>query len=141
MLSRAGILAQSDDMPTDTVPVPEWGDGETVRVRMLSTKARLRWVLARDKALGGEEDAPDPSAFLVTLGAIDEHGALLFQLQDCDVLSDMRGDIIERISDRILELSGMTDAAAKDAEKNSAESASSTEPSSSPSDSDAPLPN
>lgn len=135
-LTRDEILSKQGDVPTKKVEVPDW-DG-VVRVRCLSTKARLKWALNRDKALAGDPDVPDPTAYLVTLGAIDDNGALLFQIQDCDALSVMRGDYVDLVSDAILELSGMTDKAAVDAEKNSATSPSGDSPIESPVTSDAP---
>lgn len=119
MLSRDDILKQ-DELPTTEVPVPEWGDGATVRVRGLTSKARFKWARMAGKAAEGE--GPEPTAYLVALCAIDKDGGRLFTDQDADALAEMRGDIIDRIATAVMELSGLgkgADAAVLDAEGNS----------------------
>lgn len=130
-------------MPTREVPVPEWGDGEAVRVRGLSANGRLEFGLASQKASNGEV-GPNPTALIVALCAIDENGARLFQIQDCDALAELRGDVIDRIALAVMDLSGLgatstaTETVIAEAEGNSDASPRGDSPSSSPETSAAP---
>lgn len=138
-LSRDAFLNQAPPVPTKDVPVPEWGDGATLRLRCLTSGGRLEFALAQQKASAGEP-GPDPTALLVVLAAVDDSGARLFQTQDVDNISEMSGDVIGRLAGEVLELSGLTDQAAKDAEGNSEATPSGDSPSDSPETSDAPSP-
>lgn len=112
-------------------PAPELGEGESVLLTQLGTAARLDWAVARDKALSGDKGVPDPSAMLLVLSArdSDDPSKPAFQMQDCDWLSsnDFPSPLLERLNDRIMKLSGMSDevdedgkdAAVVDAEGNS----------------------
>lgn len=135
-ISRADFLSHADEYPTKDVPVPEFGDGQTLRIRCLSSSQRLIWSDAYAKSQAGEP-GPDPTAVLITLGAIDDAGKALFQLQDVDALAEMRGDLIDRLATEVLDLSAMTEPAAKEAEGNSDATQSSDSPSDSASESDA----
>lgn len=115
-LSRDQILARQDDLPTVDVPVPEWGDGQSVRVRGLKSGERMKWARTREQYVDGDDKVADPAALLIAMAAVDEAGTRLFQTQDVDALTELRGDVVGRISDKILELSGLTAAAADDAE-------------------------
>lgn len=137
-LSRDEILKR-DEMPTREVPVPEWGDGETVRVRCLNAAGRLEFGVASQKVISGEP-GPNPTALLVALSAIDDHGARLFHLQDVDALAELRGDVIDRIATAVMELSGLGDDKVAEAEGNSEATPSGTSPSGSPETLVAPSP-
>ncbi len=140
MLTRDQLLSKGAEMPTAEVAVPEFGDGATVRVRGLSSKQRFDWRMSAVKA-GEGEPAPDPTAYLVVLGAIDADGARIFpNIQDVDNVADMRGDIVERIADKVMELSGLTDAKAVEAKNDSGASLSGSSPTVSPATSDGPSP-
>lgn len=138
-LSRDQILAKQDDLPAADVPVPEWGDGATIRVRGLTAQARFDWGIARDKAMAGEA-APEPTSYLIALAAVDDAGNPLFQGQDADAIASLRSDITERLAGKILELSGIGEAAAEAAAGNSGATTSGASPTSSPATSDAPSP-
>lgn len=138
-LSRDQILARQDDLPTADVPVPEWGAGQSVRVRGLRSRERIEWAKALDtaKAAGG----PDPAALLVAMAAIDTDGKAIFQKQDVDALTEIRGDVIANISDKVLELSGLTEAAEVEAEGKSDATPSGDSSSNSAETSEQPPPN
>lgn len=138
-LSRLDFLSHADDIPTEEVPVPEWGEGATVRVRCLSIKQRLAWGEAVDNAEQGIA-GPDPISILVVSGAVDDDGKPLFQLQDVDAIVEFRGDIIDRIANKVLDLSGSSEGSLPSAEGKSETAPSLTSPSTSPNDSDAPSP-
>lgn len=138
MSLNADQIRAATDMPTAEVPVPEWGEGATVRVRGLSAKQRFDWSLSSQKAAAGEP-APDPLSYLFCLGAINDDGARLFpQAQDADVVAELRGDVIDRVTTKIMELSGLSDVAATDAGKDSTKTPSGSSPTSSPQTSDTP---
>lgn len=139
-LSRNEILSKAGDRPVEDVPVPEWGEGSTIRLRCLSSADRLKFVIARDKAFAGEP-APEPSAYAVVLAAVDEHGNRIFQDQDTDALSEMRGDVIERLADKALSISAVSEQAVVDAVGNSDATTSGDSGSDSPETSGEPSPN
>lgn len=137
-LSRDQILARQGDLPTADVPVPEWGDGQTIRVRGLKSGERLQWGLVQQKVSGGDSEAPDPTALLFVLGAVADNGERLFQTQDVDAVTELRGDVVERVAEKVMGLSGMTTAAQDEAEGKSAATPSGASSSDSPATSDAP---
>ena len=139
-LSREAILAKQDDLPVEDVPVPEWGDDATIRVRGLSSQARWDWAMQRQKAVDGD-GGPEPTSFLVALAAVDDNGARLFQAQDADAIANLRGDVVERVADVVMQLSGLTEKAKAAAAGNSDATQSGDSLTDSPATSDAPSPN
>jgi hypothetical protein len=140
-LSRDQILARQDDLPTADVPVPEWGDGESIRVRGLKSGERLQWALVQSKVSSGEADGPDPAALLLALAAVDDTGARLFQTQDVDALTELRGDVVQRVGEKVMALSGLTSEAQQEAEGKSDATPSGDSSTASPETSDAASPN
>lgn len=138
-LSRDQILAKQDDLPTEEVPVPEWGDGATVRVRGLSSQQRWDWAKAQQAAT--DSGGAEPTAVMVAFGAVDENGKQLFQTQDADAIAQLRGDVVERIAKQIMRLSGIGEDEQEAASGNSDATTSGASLTDSPETSDAPSPN
>lgn len=134
-LNRDQIRAKADDIPIESVEVPEWGGD--VKVRMLGSGSRLRWMIAREKRLE-DDTAADPTALLVTEAAVDDEGKQLFTVQDTDWLSTSNGDVVERIANKIAVMNGLIDGADSDAEGNSDATPSGDSPTDSPLPSDVP---
>lgn len=140
-LDRSALLAQAtrEHTPTDEVPVPEFGDGATVRIRIIGSAARLKWVIARDTAIlqasapaqAGEERAElvDPTGLLISLAAVDDDLNPILSINDVATLAEIRGDVTERIANRIIKFNGMGDQAARDAEGKSGTSPNGDSPS------------
>lgn len=111
------------DLKTEDVPVPEWG-GE-VRLRELSSKERS---LIEATTIGAKGQAIELriEAFktlrekTVAAALIDQDGKRLYQDKEVAQLGLKSGQIVERLFQKVQKLSGMTEAAVKDAEGNSA---------------------
>lgn len=112
-MSREQMLAKADEKLFGEVAVPEWGD--TVRVTAMTAGQRFK--IAQ---LNGEGKI-DGNSMMIVYCAVDDSGARLYpQAQDVDVVSGMPAGIVERIAQKIADLSGLNDEAAADAEGNSA---------------------
>lgn len=111
------------DLKTEDVDVPEWGG--TVRLRELSSKQRS---LIEATTIGAKGQSLEIriEAFkvlrekTVVSALIDQDGKRLFEDKEFAQLGLKSGQVIERLFQKVQELSGMTPAAAKDAEGNSA---------------------
>jgi hypothetical protein len=113
LLGRKDIL-NADDFDTDIVMVPEW-ENETganaVRIRSTTAKEADDIgfdMLDRDGGVNPLK-AKGMRTRLVLMCTIDEKGLPLFEDRDLDKLARKSSKPIERISDKIRELSGMTD--------------------------------
>jgi len=102
------LIVATDDTVYDTVSVPEWG-GE-VGVRSLSGGERT------ELRLKGE-GAPSWDAMVCALGIIDEKRANLFTITETIILAKKHPLVLERLAQRILELSTLTAEARAEAAK------------------------
>ncbi len=117
ILNREQILA-ANDVKTKVVEVPEWGG--SVIVRGLTS-------LERDKALArimNDNNQIDLNrlgelrVMIAAMAIIDEQGNALFTEKDVTALGQKSWSAIERISDAVLEISGLTQNALEQLEKN-----------------------
>ena len=117
ILNREQILA-ANDVKTKVVEVPEWGG--SVIVRGLTS-------LERDKALArimNDNNQVDLNrlgelrVMIAAMAIIDEQGNPLFTEKDVTALGQKSWSAIERISDAVLEISGLTQNALEQLEKN-----------------------
>lgn len=130
-MDRSTFLG-SAELPTREVALPEMGDGASITVRCLKQRERLRWGFALNGAQDEKYDGPDPVAYLVAVAAINADGSPMFSVQDAESIAELRGDVVERIASAVLEVSGIGEAAASDAEGKSASPASTDSPTTSP---------
>jgi hypothetical protein len=123
VLGRTEILANYRKLPTEDVPVPEWGDGATVRVRGLTAAGRDRFEATYLVRLGPDGKPlagfmPDSfRAPLVALCAVDGDGNPLFRESDITALAECDGRVIDRLYQVAARLSGMEREAVEDAKK------------------------
>lgn len=142
-LSRDQIFA-AHDLAAEEVPAPEWGEGETVRVRAFSLEARdafwrpmrefIDTMEARVKALEddgrGDEAAAlraaetarvvreiDP-ARLAVFTVVDGAGELVFGEEDIPRLRRKNPAVLERIEAVAMRLNGLSRKAREEARKN-----------------------
>tara|TARA_R110000868_G_scaffold7685_1_gene40913 strand:- start:245 stop:580 length:336 start_codon:yes stop_codon:yes gene_type:complete len=99
-------------LKTDKLAIPEW-----------EVEIGVREMTARERVEFGDNAKKIPHAAAVRL-IIDcatdpATGAKLFEKAHQDMLLGKSGDIIDRIATKICELSGLTDKATEDLEKNS----------------------
>lgn len=118
VLTAQQILDYNDRV-TERVEVPEWG-GDVI-VRSLTGVERDSYE-ASMSIQKGDKFVPNPvgaRARLVVRATIDEDGARLFTDADATKLGEKNAAVLDRLWDKIAELSGMTDKAVADAEGNS----------------------
>lgn len=118
LLSRDAILTVPD-ITYDVVACPEWGGD--VRVKSLSGHERDAFETTLDDADGTRRDV---RAKMAIAGCVDADGAPLFTAPDVEALSAKNAAPLDRIFDRVRELSGMTPKAVAVLEKNSGAAAS-----------------
>lgn len=115
--NKAAIMGATR-LKTETVDVPEWGDGVTVIVSEMTG-------LTRDAFYAKKSDNKDISisesqADLLLVTVVDETGALVFDEADVALLRAQSSAAVNRIADVAIRLNGMTPKAVEDAAKNSA---------------------
>lgn len=120
LLSKDTILA-AEDLATEDVPVPEWGG--TVRVRGMSGGERDAYeasqVAMRQSGKSPELRLSNFRAKLLVRCIVDEEGKRVFADGEAAELGRKSGAVVDRLFDVARRLSGMTEAAVKEAEGNS----------------------
>lgn len=117
LLSREAILAASD-LPSEIVPVPEWGGD--VRVLGMTVKERSAYESGFTKEVKDKNGAPsvsqDRNALkelrerLFAHTVVDEKGNRLFNDGDYDALSKKSAAAMERVLDAARRVCGMSQA-------------------------------
>jgi hypothetical protein len=121
--SKADIFDGAEDLVIDTVKVPEWKCGE-VYVRSLTAEERSAYEGSFTRF--GRDGKPTRDmgqvrlarGKLAALGICDEKGRRLFSDDDAHELSRKNARAVDRICDKIAELSGMTDEAVEEEKGN-----------------------
>lgn len=110
-LTKDAILG-ADDLPSEDVEVKEWGG--TVRVRGLTATERDRF----EFSLAASKDKPDQTevrAQVVGRCLVDGDGKRLFTDKELSKLGAKNAAPVDRLFDKVRELSGMSDRAVEDA--------------------------
>jgi len=107
LLTREEIL-QAEDLPTEDVPVPEWGG--TVRVRALKGYERDKFEDSVTDQEGGTARviAENLRAKLVALSIVDEQGKRLFSEDDVRRLGGKSAKALDRVFSVAQRLSGIS---------------------------------
>lgn len=107
LLTREKSLQSPPLLKTQTIPVPEFGEDAEIAVRGLT--ARQRWAFGQMASKSAEDASkgPEPSSYLIAIAAIDGDGHTLFQAQDADNIAEWPGDLVDRVSTVIMEMSGL----------------------------------
>lgn len=105
LLGKAQILA-ADDLPAEDVEIPEWGG--TVRVRGLTgtERDRLEFQIAAARKEGKDTDI---RAGVAGRCMVDDKGGRMFADSELVKLGAKSGAVLDRLFDKVRELSGMTD--------------------------------
>ena len=108
------ILA-ADDLPREKIEVPEW-PGVELYVRTMSgvELARLQDVYANAKS-----SLADKTATLAVLTLCDAAGTRIFSDEDTAAVAGKSGKALQRVAEVAHRLNALTEAEAKDIEKNS----------------------
>lgn len=122
ILTREQIL-QADDLPRETVPVPEWG-GEVIVRTMGGTEqdafeASLVVFKGKGRKRTAERDMKNYTAKLVSLVVCDEKGKPLFNQMDVQALGRKSTAALARVVEVAMRLNGIRDEDVEEAEKNS----------------------
>ncbi|WOD19839.1 hypothetical protein [Paraburkholderia kirstenboschensis] len=114
--TKTAVLSAAH-LKTETVDVPEWGDGVTVIVSEMSGLARDAFYAKRE---AGKVPISESQASLLLATVVDESGALVLDESDVANLRAQGTAAIDRIANVAIRLNGMQPAAVEDAVKNSA---------------------
>lgn len=114
MLSKAAILAASD-LPTEQVPVPEWGGTVTVRTMSGAERDAFEASIIEGKT-GGR--LVNVRAKLAVRVLCDDKGARLFDDDDADALGAKSGKALDRVFDVAQRLNGIGAKEVKELEGN-----------------------
>lgn len=109
-LDKDAIL-KADDLPSEDVEVPEWGG--TVRVRGLTGTERDRFEFSMAAARKDSSDV-EVRAQVVGRCLVDGDGNRLFTDKELAKLGAKSGVALDRLFDKVRELSGMGDEALKE---------------------------
>lgn len=114
--TKAAILGALH-LKTETIDVPEWGDGVIVIVSEMSGMARDAFYTMRE---GVDKLAVSESQVKLLLATVvDESGAQVFDESDIDGLRAKSSIVLDRIASVAMRLNSMGPAAVEDAVKNS----------------------
>jgi hypothetical protein len=108
-------IAELDDLPTEILVIPEWGENVGVVIRGCSADERVKFV---DESTDPETDKIDTEKAVyssILLGVIQPK----FTEDDIPMLKARSASAIDRISRKWLELSGIGEDQLRDARKNS----------------------
>lgn len=119
ILGRADILAATQDLVTETVPVPEWGGSVLVRSMTGADRDAFEATLVVEKDGKRSADLTSMRAKLVAMTVVDENGLRLFSAEDVPALNVRSATALERVFQVAQRLSGIGAEAVKEAEKNS----------------------
>jgi cobalamin biosynthesis protein CbiD len=114
LLTKADVFAAAD-LPTEDVPVPEWGTDAGVRVRSLSCEEH-RSFARRVKDMA---DDAEVTAHLLVACAVDEAGQPVFTMADLPALLKKSAAVVKRVGQAAMKLNRIGPAALEDARKNS----------------------
>lgn len=126
-------IFSADDRPTVAVPVPEWGEGREVLVRAIGGTERDNFEQAIANPNGkGVKPGSVVRARLCSIGIVNSKGERLFDLKDMVKLGEKNTRPLDRIYEKIAELSGINQKGKEALEKNSKPAQSDDSTSSSP---------
>jgi hypothetical protein len=113
--TKAAILGATH-LKTESVDVPEWGDGVSILVSEMSGLARDAFYAKKE---AGKVSISESQADLLLATVVDESGALVLDGSDVAALRAQGSAILDRIATVAVRLNGMQPAAVEDAVKNS----------------------
>lgn len=113
--TKAAILGAAH-LKTETVDVPEWGDGVSLLVSEMSGLARDAFYAKKES---GKVSISQSQADLLLATVVDEAGALVFDETDVATLQAQGSAVLDRIVSVAVRINGMQPAAVEEAVKNS----------------------
>jgi hypothetical protein len=121
MLSKDDIF-KADDLPRETVAVPEWGGDVCVRTMSSEEKDQWEadWLNWKKNVNGDEEDTAYFNAFIAAYTCAGENGAPLFSKSDIKPLAKKSAKALGRIAAVAARLNFIRDEEIEALRKNSA---------------------
>lgn len=114
VLSRDQIFSKPD-IETDEVDVPEWGGA--VRIRSITAAQQKEIAKIQNNTARSETDRYARGRLqMVVFGCVDKEGSPLFTEDDFAALEERNPGVLNRLSDAIGRISGLSDAATDAAE-------------------------
>lgn len=118
ILTKDEIL-QADDLPTEIVPVPEWGGDVMVRTMTGKDRDELETSIVSDP---NKRDLTNLRAKIVAFSVVGEDGKRLFTSEDVLALGEKNARALDRIFGVAQRLSGFTQRDVEELTKNSSPS-------------------
>jgi len=115
---KLAILATITALPFEVVPVPEFGDGQALRVSVMSVAERDLFDSAY-RAYPETERAENFRSLLVICTVKDAEGQPVFSLADLPDVKKLNSLAVMRLADVALRLNNMVKKSGDDPEKNS----------------------
>jgi hypothetical protein len=128
ILSRASILA-AEDLPRETVAVPEWGGDVLVQGLTARERDDFEISLSTGKGKSQENNFRNLRARLVARCVVDEKGERIFGDADMTALGGKSAVVLQRLFEMAQKLSGFTSADVDELTKNSDDGQSEDSPS------------
>src|SRR5690554_121558 len=106
LLSREAIL-QAQDLPTERVPVPEWGGEVIVRGLTGAERDQFEQSIVETRGKNPKVNLRNIRAKLVVLCCVDEQGNRIFRDEDAEVLGQKSAVALNRVFEVAQRLSGL----------------------------------
>lgn len=109
-MSLRDLIADADDLYSETLEVPEWGVTLTLRTPTVAERAKM---VQRFVGEGKGEPNTDLNemypALLIATCVNPDTNEMLFTEADADLIRSKNGTVVERIATAALRLCGMSD--------------------------------
>ena len=106
LLSREAIL-QVQDLPTERIPVPEWGGEVIVRGLTAAERDQFEQSIVETRGKDTRVNLRNIRAKLVVLCCVDEQGNRIFRDEDAEVLGRKSAVALNRVFEVAQRLSGL----------------------------------
>ena len=116
MLTKDQIMAVTNDLPTEEVPVPEWGGSVFVRTMTGAERDSFEQTMLDNKKSG--TNLTNIRARLAARVVCDSAGARLFTDKDADALGGKSAKVLDRIFEVAQRLNGIGAKDVAELEKN-----------------------
>jgi len=119
LLNRDAILA-ADDLASENIAVPEWGEGAEVKVRCMTAEERDEWDASIYQEVRGKVvvDRKNFRAKLLAKTIVDESGVPIFSESDIETLGKKSSIVITRLFITAQRINGLSKEAQEALEKN-----------------------
>lgn len=107
ILTRDAIL-QAQDLPSEQVPVPEWGGEVLVRGLTGAERDAFEQSIAEQKGGSVKMNLQNVRAKLVALTVVNEEGERIFSDKDAGLLGKKSAAALNRVFEVAQKLSGLT---------------------------------